>query len=304
MNGENGDGDNSDTENGTVSGGEDVERPPHTIDYPGETADMAEQPRDEMRNYRGRDLLAGRKALITGGDSGIGRAVAVAFAKEGADVAIAYLDEHDDAEHTAELVRRAGRRCHLLPGDLAAADHCRAVVAESAAALGGLDLLVNNVAYQEPVDDLTELDDAQWRRTFAVNIDSYFHVTKAALAHLPRGSAVINTASINGLRGNKSLIDYSATKGAVLALTYSLAQSFQDRGIRINCVAPGPVWTPLIPATMDAEKVATFGQQAPFGRAAQPDEIAPSYVFFASETMSSYYSGEVLAPIGGEALPG
>lgn len=304
MNGENGDGDNSDTENGTVSGGEDVERPPHTIDYPGETADMAEQPRDEMRNYRGRDLLAGRKALITGGDSGIGRAVAVAFAKEGADVAIAYLDEHDDAEHTAELVRRAGRRCHLLPGDLAAADHCRAVVAESAAALGGLDLLVNNVAYQEPVDDLTELDDAQWRRTFAVNIDSYFHVTKAALAHLPRGSAVINTASINGLRGNKSLIDYSATKGAVLALTYSLAQSFQDRGIRINCVAPGPVWTPLIPATMDAEKVATFGQQAPFGRAAQPDEIAPSYVFFASETMSSYYSGEVLAPIGGETLPG
>ncbi|KOS53705.1 dehydrogenase [Rhodococcus rhodochrous KG-21] len=287
-----------------MSGGEDVERPPHTIDYPGETADMAEQPRDEMRNYRGRDLLAGRKALITGGDSGIGRAVAVAFAKEGADVAIAYLDEHDDAEHTAELVRRAGRRCHLLPGDLAAADHCRAVVAESAAALGGLDLLVNNVAYQEPVDDLTELDDAQWRRTFAVNIDSYFHVTKAALAHLPRGSAVINTASINGLRGNKSLIDYSATKGAVLALTYSLAQSFQDRGIRINCVAPGPVWTPLIPATMDAEKVATFGQQAPFGRAAQPDEIAPSYVFFASETMSSYYSGEVLAPIGGETLPG
>ncbi len=304
MNGENGDGDNSDVENGTASGGEDVERPPHMIDYPGETADMAEQPRDEMRNYRGRDLLAGRKALITGGDSGIGRAVAVAFAKEGADVAIAYLDEHDDAEHTADLVRRAGRRCHLLPGDLAAADHCRAVVAETAAALGGLDLLVNNVAYQEPVDDLTELDDAQWRRTFAVNIDSYFHVTKAALAHLPRGSAVINTASINGLRGNKSLIDYSATKGAVLALTYSLAQSFQDRGIRINCVAPGPVWTPLIPATMDAEKVATFGQQAPFGRAAQPDEIAPSYVFFASETMSSYYSGEVLAPIGGETLPG
>lgn len=304
MNSEKSDADNSDVENGTASGGEDVERPPHTIEYPGETADMAEQPRDEMRNYRGRDLLAGRKALITGGDSGIGRAVAVAFAKEGADVAIAYLDEHDDAEHTADLVRRAGRRCHLLPGDLAAADHCRAVVAEAAAALGGLDLLVNNVAYQEPVDDLTELDDAQWRRTFAVNIDSYFHVTKAALAHLPRGSAVINTASINGLRGNKSLIDYSATKGAVLALTYSLAQSFQDRGIRINCVAPGPVWTPLIPATMDAEKVATFGQQAPFGRAAQPDEIAPSYVFFASETMSSYYSGEVLAPIGGETLPG
>jgi len=283
---------------------DDKERKPHTIDYPGETADMAESPRDEMRDYRGRDLLTGRRALITGGDSGIGRAVAVAFAKEGADVAIAYLEEAQDARHTAELVRREGRSCHLYPGDLAEPEHCRTVVAEAAAALGGLDIVVNNVGTQQPVDDFADLDDAQWRRTFAVNIDSFFHVTKAALAHLPPGSAIINTASINGLRGNKTLIDYSATKGAVIALTYSLSQALRDRGIRVNCVAPGPVWTPLIPATMDAEKVSEFGQQAPYERAAQPDEIAPSYVFFASETMSSYYSGEVLAPIGGETLPG
>jgi len=278
--------------------------PPHTIDYPGETADMADEPRDEMRGYRGRGLLEGRKALITGGDSGIGRAVAVAFAKEGADVAIAYLEEDRDAEHTADLVRREGCECHLFRGDLADPAHCREVVAEAAARLGGLQILVNNVAYQEPVDDFADLDEAQWRRTFAVNIDSFYHVTRAALDHLPSGSSIINTSSINGLRGNKTLIDYSATKGAVLALTYSLAQALQDRGIRVNCVAPGPVWTPLIPATMDEEKVADFGKQAPYGRAAQPDEIAPSYVFFASNTMSSYYSGEVLAPIGGETLPG
>jgi NAD(P)-dependent dehydrogenase (short-subunit alcohol dehydrogenase family) len=275
-----------------------------TIDYPGHTADMPDQPQDEMRAYVGRGLLSGRHALITGGDSGIGRAVAIAFAKEGADVAIAYLSEHADAAHTVGLIEREGRRAVTLPGDLADAGHCREVVTDAAEALGGLDLLVNNVAFQNPVDDFAELSDEQWRRTFAVNIDSFFHVTKAALAHLPRGAAIVNTASINGLRGNKSLIDYSATKGAVIALTYSLAQSLQDRGIRVNCVAPGPVWTPLIPATMPVEKVESFGEQVPMGRAAQPDEIAPSYVFFAASQLSSYYSGEVLAPIGGETLPG
>jgi NAD(P)-dependent dehydrogenase (short-subunit alcohol dehydrogenase family) len=280
------------------------EHTPHTIDYPGRTGDMAEEPRDEMRAYQGRDLLAGKKALVTGGDSGIGRAVAVAFAKEGADVAIAYLEEHDDAAHTAELVQQQGRTCHTYAGDLADPGHCRAVVERTVSDLGGLDIVVNNVAYQQPVDDFLELSDDQWRRTFSVNIDSFFHVTKAAVPHLHPGSVVINTGSINGLRGNKSLIDYSATKGAVTALTYSLAQALLDRGIRVNCVAPGPVWTPLIPATMDEEKVADFGKQAPYGRAAQPDEIAPSYVFFASGLMSSYYSGEVLAPIGGETLPG
>jgi len=277
---------------------------PQTIDYPGNTGDMAEQPQDEMRDYEGPALLRGRRALVTGGDSGIGRAVAVAFAKEGADVAIAYLDEHDDAEHTASLVRDAGRRCVLLPGDLGDAGHAREVADATKNGLGGLDLLVNNVAYQEPQDSPEDISDEQWLRTFDVNIHSFFRVTKAALAYLPNGGSIINTASINGLRGNKSLIDYSATKGAVIALTYSLAQALVERGIRVNCVAPGPVWTQLIPATMPEEKVGQFGQQVPMGRAAQPDEIAPSYVFFAAGRLSSYYSGEVLAPIGGETLPG
>ncbi|MBJ7384086.1 MAG: SDR family oxidoreductase [Mycolicibacterium sp.] len=273
-------------------------------EYPGRTGEMSDRPSDEMRDYEGRGLLSGRRALITGGDSGIGRAVAVAFAKEGADVAIAYLSEDDDAKHTVELVEREGRKAVRLPGDLSDPQRCREVVAETAEALGGLDVLVNNVAYQNPVEDFAELSDEQWRHTFAVNVDSFFHVTKAALAHLPEGGSIINTASINGLRGNKTLIDYSATKGAVIALTYSLAQSLQERGIRVNCVAPGPVWTPLIPATMPKEKAESFGKQTPMGRAAQPDEIAPSYVFFAAGRMSSYYSGEVLAPIGGETLPG
>lgn len=171
-------------------------------------------------------------------------------------------------------------------------------------ALGGIDILVNNVAYQSPTGNFTDITEEQWRRTFSVNIDSFFHVTKSALEHMPDGAAIINTASINGLRGNKTLIDYSATKGAVIALTYSLAQSLNERRIRVNCVAPGPVWTPLIPATMDADRVESFGEQTPYGRPAQPDEIAPSYVFFAAGQLSSYYSGEVLAPLGGETLPG
>ncbi len=279
-------------------------QPPQQQEPPGTTADMDPRPRDEMADYEGRDLLAGRRALITGGDSGIGRAVAVAFAKEGADVAIAYLDEHDDAEHTAGLVRAQGRTCTLLPGDLADRRHCVDVVEQTVAALGGLDLLVNNVATQEPVDAPDELTEEQWMRTFDVNIHSYFRVTAAALAHLGDGSAIINTGSVNGLRGNKTLIDYSATKGAVHAWTYAMAQALLDRGIRVNCVAPGPVWTPLIPATMPPDRVAKFGQQTPYGRAAQPDELAPSYVFFAAGQLSSYYTGEVLAALGGETTPG
>jgi NAD(P)-dependent dehydrogenase (short-subunit alcohol dehydrogenase family) len=265
---------------------------------------MTPQPRDEMRDYAGRDLLAGKRALITGGDSGIGRAVAVAFAKEGADVAIAYLSEDEDAAHTKGLVEAAGRRCVTIRGDLADPAHCRDAVERTAGDLGGLDIVVNNVAYQQPVDSFDELSDEQWYRTFDVNIHSFFHVTKAALKHLGKGSAVINTASVNGLRGNKQLIDYSATKGAVIALTYSLAQALLEREIRVNCVAPGPVWTPLIPATFPAEKVGEFGEQVPMGRPAQPDEIAPSYVFFASDQLSSYYTGEVLAPVGGLTMPG
>jgi NAD(P)-dependent dehydrogenase (short-subunit alcohol dehydrogenase family) len=255
------------------------QQPPQRQRYPGTTEEMSPEPRDEMRDYVGRGLLEGRKALVTGGDSGIGRAVAVAFAKEGADVAITYLsqdEEGKDAEHTADLVREAGRRCLLLPGDLAVEEHCTHVVEQTVSRLGGLDVVVNNVATQRPVQDLAELSTAQWDRTFKVNVYSYFWVTRAALPHLPDGAAIINTSSINGLRGNKSLIDYSATKGAVIALTYSLAQHLVDRQIRVNCVAPGPVWTPLIPATFSAEKVDEFGKQAPMKRAAHPDEIAPS----------------------------
>ncbi|GAA2057459.1 SDR family oxidoreductase [Williamsia deligens] len=280
------------------------EHPEQTIDRPGHIEDMAEKPRDEMTNYVGRGLLSGRKALVTGGDSGIGRAVAVAFAKEGADVSIAHLSEFDDAARTCELIEAEGRTALSIDGDLADPQHCRDVVAQTVEALGGLDILVNNVAFQNPVEDFLELTPEQWYRTFDVNIHSFFHVTRAAVDHLTGGGAIINTGSINGLRGNKTLIDYSATKGAVTALTYSLAQSLLERKIRVNCVAPGPVWTPLIPATMPADQVAEFGKQVPFGRAADADEIAPSFVFFASETMSSYYFGEVLAPIGGETLPG
>jgi NAD(P)-dependent dehydrogenase (short-subunit alcohol dehydrogenase family) len=282
------------------------EPPRQQQDYPGVTGEMTPEPADEMRGYTGRGLLEGRRALVTGGDSGIGRAVAVAFAKEGADVAITYLSGREDADaaHTASLVEAAGRRCVVIRGDLAVEENCRQAVSRTAGELGGLGVLVNNVATQKPVKDLSELSTGQWDRTFKVNIYSYFWTTRAALDHLGDGGAIINTSSINGLRGNKTLIDYAATKGAILAFTYSLAQSLQERGIRVNCVAPGPVWTPLIPATFPEEKVEGFGQQVPMGRAAQPDEIAPSYVFFAAPQLSSYYTGEVLAPVGGETLPG
>jgi NAD(P)-dependent dehydrogenase (short-subunit alcohol dehydrogenase family) len=279
-------------------------QPAQQQEPPGRTAAMEPEPRDEMRGYAGRDLLAGKAALVTGGDSGIGRAVCVAFAKEGADVALAYLSEDDDAEHTAGLVRAEGRRCLTLRGDLGGAAHCVDVVERTVAELGRLDILVNNVATQEAIDAPEDIGDEQWLRAFDVNVHSFYRITRAALAHLPQGASIINTGSVNGLRGNKSLIDYSATKGAVHVLTFSLAQALVERGIRVNCVAPGPVWTPLIPATMPPEKVESFGKQVPMGRAADPDEIAPSFVFFASETLSSYYTGEVLAPIGGETLPG
>ncbi|MBB3662235.1 MULTISPECIES: SDR family oxidoreductase [Prauserella salsuginis group] len=278
--------------------------PPQQQDPPGGSGGLDPQPRDEMRDWTGRGLLTGKVALVTGGDSGIGRAVCAAFAKEGADVALAYLSEDGDAEHTASLVREQGCRCLTLRGDLGDAHHCVDVVERTVGELGWLDVVVNNVATQEPFDRPDDIGDEQWLRTFEVNIHSFFRVTKAALPHLGSGSAIINTGSVNGLRGNKKLIDYSATKGAVQSLTYSLAQSLMDRGIRVNCVAPGPVWTPLIPATMPEEKVENFGEQAPMGRAADPDEIAPSYVFFAANQLSSYYTGEVLAPVGGETMPG
>ncbi|KFZ78928.1 dehydrogenase [Amycolatopsis sp. MJM2582] len=279
-------------------------RPPQQQEPPGVTSKMDPPPRDSMEDYEGRELLAGKRALITGGDSGIGRAVAIAFAKEGADVAIAYLNEHEDAKYTEERVRAEGRECLLLPGDLAEAAQCREIVDRTVKELGGLDILVNNVATQWPVDSPEELTDEQWTHTFDVNIHSFFRVTNAALPHLGEGSVIINTGSVNGLRGNKSLIDYSATKGAVHAWTYAMAQALADRGVRINCVAPGPVWTPLIPSTFPPEKVEKFGLQVPFERAAHPDDLAPSYVFLASNRLSSYYSGEVIAALGGETTPG
>ena len=271
---------------------------------PGTTARMEPKPQDEMTDYVGRGLLDGKRALITGGDSGIGRAVAIAFAKEGANVAIAYLCEHEDAKHTAKLVAAAGRRAVLLPGELADEQHATQIVQRTVEELGGLDILVNHVGTQTPAESLEEISSAQFDYTFKVNIYSHFWTTKAALRHLPDGASIINTASINGLRGNKTLLDYSATKGAVLAFTYALAQNLVERGIRVNAVAPGPVWAPLIPATFPPEKTSSLGQDVPMGRAAHPDEIAPSYVFFAAERLSSYYTGEVLAPIGGETLPG
>lgn len=279
-------------------------QPPQSQQPPGSTGEMDPQPRDKMAEYEGRGLLAGKRALVTGGDSGIGRAVSIAFAKEGADVAIAYLDEHDDAETTAAHVRETGRECLLLPGDLAGRQHCREVVAATVDHLGGLDVLVNNVATQWPVDGPEDLTEEQWLHTFDVNIHSFFRVTAAALPHLGEGSAIVNTGSVNGLRGNKSLIDYSATKGAVHSWTYAMAQTLAPRGIRINCVAPGPVWTPLIPATFSPEKVAEFGEQVPYKRPAHPDELAPTYVFLAANRLSSYYTGEVIAALGGETTPG
>ncbi|MDA8369329.1 MAG: SDR family oxidoreductase [Nocardiopsaceae bacterium] len=268
--------------------------------YPGRTEPMEPRPRDEMRDYVGRGLLEGKKALIAGGDSGIGRAVAVAFAKEGADVAIAYLEEHDDARHTTELVEEAGRSCLIMPGDLGDEQHCEDVVARAAAEFGGLDVVVAHHATQAPVEDFAELTTAQLTRTYQVNVFGVFWLLRAAIPRLPDGGSVIITGSVNGLRGNKTLIDYATSKAAVMNLTDCLAQHYVDRGIRVNCVAPGPVWTPLIPATLPENKVEGFGGQAPMGRPADPDEIAPSYVFFASGQLSSYYSGQTLAPIGGE----
>ena len=284
--------------------GEEETHPPEQQERPGHESQMEEQPQDEMRSYKGTGKLEDKVALVTGGDSGIGRAVCAAFAKEGADVAIAYLSEDDDADHTKSLVERAGRKAITIKGDLQTEDACRTAVQRTVDELGGIDVLVNHVGTQTVVDSFEEITTEQWEGTFKTNVYSYFWCSKFALEHMKEGSAIVNTGSVNGIRGNASLIDYAATKGAVHVLTFSMAQALIDRKIRVNCVAPGPVWTPLIVATMPEDKVETFGQQTPMGRAAQPDEIAPSYVFFASNQMSSYYTGEVLAPVGGETHPG
>jgi NAD(P)-dependent dehydrogenase (short-subunit alcohol dehydrogenase family) len=287
-------------------GSDEKEFPPQQLDRPGEESQMTPEPQDEMRAYEGTGKLDGRVALVTGGDSGIGRAVCVAFAKEGADVAIAYLSEDDDAKRTAELVEAEGRRAITLRCDVQKEDEARRIVTDTIEQLGALHVLVNHAGTQTPVDSPEEITTEQWEGTFKTNVYGPWWTTHEALKHLPEDGtgSIIFTGSVNGLRGNKDLIDYAATKGAVHVLTFSLAQALVERKIRVNCVAPGPVWTPLIPATFPEEKVESFGQQVPMQRAAQPDEIAPSYVFFASEQLSSYYTGEVLAPIGGETLPG
>jgi NAD(P)-dependent dehydrogenase (short-subunit alcohol dehydrogenase family) len=285
-------------------GSEEREFPPQQQERPGHEGEMTPEPRDEMRDYVGTGKLEGRVALVTGGDSGIGRAVSAAFAKEGADVAIAYLSEHEDAAHTKRLVEQEGRRAITIPGDLSTEEGCRDAVERTVDELGSIEILVNHHGTQTYVESPEEITTEIFDGTFKTNVYGVWWCTRFALEHMKEGAAIINTGSVNGIRGNATLIDYAASKGAVHVLTFSLAQALVDRGIRVNCVAPGPVWTPLIVATMPEDNVETFGQQVPMERAAQPDEIAPSYVFFASEQLSSYYTGEVLAPVGGETHPG
>lgn len=268
---------------------------------PGLESHMTPTPHSDARGYVGSGKLDGMVALITGGDSGIGRATAVLFAREGASVAIGYLpEEQEDAEATAAKVDREGQRCHLLPGDLRDREACDRLVADTLAHYDRLDILVNNAAYQVHQDDITDITDEQWDRTFRTNIYAYFYLARAAVPHMSPGAAIINVGSITGLEGSPHLLDYSATKGAIHAFTKSLAQLLVPKGIRVNAVAPGPVWTPLNVADQPAEKVATFGQGTPMKRPAQPDEVAPALVFFASPRDSSYITGEVLSLLGGE----
>jgi NAD(P)-dependent dehydrogenase (short-subunit alcohol dehydrogenase family) len=268
---------------------------------PGIESELEPRPKYEAPFYRGSGKLDGKAALITGGDSGIGRAVAVLYAREGADVAIVYLpQEQSDAEETRRAVEAEGRRALLIPGDVSDSRFCGEAVEKTVAEFGRLDVLVNNAAFQQHQPDIESVSEEQWDRTFKTNIYGYFYMTKAAMPYLKPGSVVINTSSVTGLEGSKQLLDYSATKGAINAFTKSLAQNLVEKGIRVNGVAPGPVWTPLNPSDKPPEKVAQFGAEVPMKRPAQPEEIAPAYVFFASEADSSYVTGEVLALLGGE----
>jgi NAD(P)-dependent dehydrogenase (short-subunit alcohol dehydrogenase family) len=270
-------------------------------DKPGLESRMKPRPQYRAPAYRAAGKLERRVALITGGDSGIGRAVAVLYAREGADVAITHLpEEESDARETRSAVEAEGRRCQLLAGDLTDPQFCIMAVERTVRELGQLDILVNNAAFQQHRASLDELEDAQLEHTFRTNILAYFRVTRAALRHMKRGAAIVNTGSITGLEGSSELLDYSATKGAIHTFSKSLAQNLVERGIRVNCVAPGPVWTPLNPSDRDAQDVKTFGAEQPMKRPAQPEEVAPAFVFFASNADSSYITGEVLTLLGGE----
>lgn len=267
---------------------------------PGIESELEPRPQYQAPDYRAAGKLEEKAALITGGDSGIGRAVALLFAREGADVALVYLpEEQSDAEETRRAVELAGRQAVLLPGDVSDYAFCERAVAATQEAFGRLDILVNNAAFQQHAESPEKLPLEQWDRTFKTNIYGYFYMTRAALPYLRKGASIINTGSITGLEGSQGLLDYSATKGAIHAFTKSLAQNLLARGIRVNCVAPGPVWTPLNPSDLPPEKTAHFGESTPMERPGQPEEMAPAYVFFASNADSSYITGEVLTLLGG-----
>jgi NAD(P)-dependent dehydrogenase (short-subunit alcohol dehydrogenase family) len=268
---------------------------------PGTLAAMERKPDHGEDSYRGSGRLAGKKAVITGGDSGIGRAVAIAFAREGADVLIAYLSEDDDARDTAALVEAAGRKAVLVPGDLAGRAHCQAVVDKAIEAFGGIDVLVNNAAFQMSHDTLEEITDTEWQHTFDVNISAMFRLVQAALPHLGEGASIINTSSINYDMPRPNLLPYATTKGAIANFTAGLAQLLGERGIRVNAVAPGPIWTPLIPSTMPPDHVAEFGKNTPLGRPGEPKEVAPAYVLLASDE-ASYISGALIPVTGGKPI--
>ncbi|MGG3211062.1 SDR family oxidoreductase [Geobacillus stearothermophilus] len=277
--------------------------PQHQTRQPGLQTEMNPQPVTIKDTYKGSGKLKNKTAIISGGDSGIGRAVAVHFAKEGADVAIIYLNEHEDAEETKRLVEQEGRRCLAMAGDIGDEAFCKEAVKQTIEAFGKLDIVVNNAAEQHPQPNFLNITAAQLEKTFRTNVFGCFFLTKAALPHLKSGSAIINTASITAYEGNEQLIDYSATKGAIVAFTRSLAKALVGQGIRVNGVAPGPIWTPLIPSTFKSEQVATFGANTPMKRPGQPSEVAPCYVFLASDE-SSYMTGQMLHVDGGKFVSG
>jgi NAD(P)-dependent dehydrogenase (short-subunit alcohol dehydrogenase family) len=268
---------------------------------PGTESAMRRKPDHGEESYRGHGRLAGKATVVTGGDSGIGRAVAIAFAREGADVLISYLNEHDDAKDTAQLVQQAGQRALLVAGDLSEPQHCREVVDRAVAEFGRIDVLVNNAAFQMTHETIEEVDDQEWEYTFATNIHAMFRLCKAALPHLSAGSSIINTTSINSDQPKPTLLPYATTKGAIANFTGGLAQLLGERGIRVNSVAPGPIWTPLIPATMPPEQVEQFGKNTPLGRPGEPVEVAPVYVLLASDE-ASYISGARIEVTGGQPM--